>query len=192
MEPPSSPLPFPTDPRPQTTCASRKLRKNDGNSSKRTETSRPPISLLRPPFPSTQAPEARQKHRRDLQEVQLARTSSCRSAHASTTGPLLASAPPRSVGKLDLVEDFGYGQNTGETLPNFRQESKGSFNSNCNRKGKKVICARHSPGVGHAQDLARISKWNWDRVLSLSLQLPPFLKAHSFQAHGQKSKSKHG
>ncbi|BBN68979.1 transposable element gene [Prunus dulcis] len=53
-----------------------------------------------------------------------------------------------------------------ETLPNFRQESKESFNRNCNKKGKKVICARHSPGVGHAQDLARMPKWNWDRVLS--------------------------
>ncbi|BBH02931.1 2-oxoglutarate and Fe(II)-dependent oxygenase superfamily protein, partial [Prunus dulcis] len=85
-------------PRPTTTCAGWKLRKNDGNSPKLTETSRPPIFLLRPPFPSAQAPEARQNHRRDLQEVQLARTSSCRSAQASTTGPLLASAPPRSVG----------------------------------------------------------------------------------------------
>ncbi|BBH00093.1 aldose 1-epimerase family protein, partial [Prunus dulcis] len=46
------------------------------------------------------------------------------------------------------VKSFGIGQNTGETLPNFRQKSK----------GKKDICARHSPGVGHAQDLARISK----------------------------------
>ncbi|BBG93996.1 hypothetical protein Prudu_002168 [Prunus dulcis] len=33
-------------------------------------------------------------------------------------------------------------------------------------KGKKVICARHSPGVGHAQDLARIPKWKLGRVLS--------------------------
>ncbi|BBN68830.1 hypothetical protein Prudu_596S000300, partial [Prunus dulcis] len=35
-----------------------------------------------------------------------------------------------------------------------------------NKKGKKVICARHSPGVGHAQDLARIPKWKLGRVLS--------------------------
>ncbi|BBH04520.1 Protein kinase superfamily protein, partial [Prunus dulcis] len=34
-------------------------------------------------------------------------------------------------------------------------------------KGKKVFCARHSPGVGHAQDLARIPKWKLGRVLSL-------------------------
>ncbi|BBN67494.1 hypothetical protein Prudu_94S000400, partial [Prunus dulcis] len=34
-------------------------------------------------------------------------------------------------------------------------------------QGKKVICARHSPGVGHAQDLARIPKWKLGRVLSL-------------------------
>ncbi|BBG99900.1 2-oxoglutarate and Fe(II)-dependent oxygenase superfamily protein, partial [Prunus dulcis] len=41
-------------PRPSMTCASRKLRKNDENSPKLIETSRPPISLLRPPFSSTQ------------------------------------------------------------------------------------------------------------------------------------------
>ncbi|BBH04373.1 ZWICHEL kinesin-like calmodulin-binding protein, partial [Prunus dulcis] len=33
-------------------------------------------------------------------------------------------------------------------------------------KGKKDNCARHSPGVGHAQDLARISKWKLGWVLS--------------------------
>ncbi|BBH05932.1 hypothetical protein Prudu_017457, partial [Prunus dulcis] len=32
------------------------------------------------------------------------------------------------------------------------------------KKGKKVICARHSPGVGHAQDLARIPKWKLGRA----------------------------
>ncbi|BBN69699.1 hypothetical protein Prudu_1113S000200 [Prunus dulcis] len=31
-------------------------------------------------------------------------------------------------------------------------------------KGKKVICARHSPGVGDAQDLARIPKWKLARI----------------------------
>ncbi|BBG99613.1 2-oxoglutarate and Fe(II)-dependent oxygenase superfamily protein, partial [Prunus dulcis] len=49
-------------PRPPTTCAGRKLRKNDGNSPKLTEISRPPISLLQPPFSSTQALEARLPH----------------------------------------------------------------------------------------------------------------------------------
>ncbi|BBH07201.1 RNA-dependent RNA polymerase family protein, partial [Prunus dulcis] len=37
-------------------------------------------------------------------------------------------------------------------------------------KGKKVICARHSPGVGHAQDLARIPKWKLGWVLSIWYQ----------------------
>ncbi|BBG96870.1 hypothetical protein Prudu_005818, partial [Prunus dulcis] len=36
-------------------------------------------------------------------------------------------------------------------------------------KGKKVICARHLPGVGHAQDLVRIPKWKLGRVLSLAV-----------------------
>ncbi|BBG97866.1 F-box family protein with DUF295 [Prunus dulcis] len=39
--------------------------------------------------------------------------------HRSTTGPLIASA------LQSQVKSFGIGQNTGETLPNFRQKSKG-------------------------------------------------------------------
>ncbi|BBH06878.1 2-oxoglutarate and Fe(II)-dependent oxygenase superfamily protein, partial [Prunus dulcis] len=79
-------------PRPPTTCAGRKLRKNDGNSSKLTEISRPPISLLRPPFPSTQAVEVRRIH------------------HRATLSFRTAKKRRR----------FWFGQNTGETLPNFR------------------------------------------------------------------------
>ncbi|KAI5316250.1 hypothetical protein L3X38_045426 [Prunus dulcis] len=65
---------------------------------------------------------------------------------------------------------FGFRQNTGETLPNFRQGSKGSCNRIRIRKGKKVICARHLPGVGHAQDLARIPKRKLGRVVSIWYQ----------------------
>ncbi|BBH09191.1 UDP-glucosyl transferase 73B3 [Prunus dulcis] len=47
-----------------------------------------------------------------------------------------------------------------------------------NKKGKKVICARHSPGVGHAQDLTRIPKWKLGRVLScyrdITADISPF------------------
>ena len=68
------------------------------------------------------------------------------------------------------VKSFGVGQNTGETLPNFRQKSKENLKKNWSKKGKKVICARHSPGVGHAQDLARIPKWKLGRVLSIWYQ----------------------
>ncbi|BBG95266.1 hypothetical protein Prudu_003758, partial [Prunus dulcis] len=75
-------------------------------------------------------------------------------------------SPPNHSSK---VEEFGFGQNTGETLPNFRQESKENFKSNCSRKGKIVICARQLPGVGHAQGLVQILKWNWDRILSMTL-----------------------
>ncbi|BBG99286.1 hypothetical protein Prudu_008919, partial [Prunus dulcis] len=53
-----------------------------------------------------------------------------RSVQESTTGPLLVSAPPRNV------EDFGFRQNTGVTLPNFRQKSKEILKSNGNKKGK--------------------------------------------------------
>ncbi|XP_020421036.1 uncharacterized protein LOC109949551 isoform X1 [Prunus persica] len=56
------------------------------------------VSFINLIFMGNKAPEDRQNHKRDLQRVQLARTSSCRSAQASTTGPLLASAPPRNVG----------------------------------------------------------------------------------------------
>ncbi|BBN68363.1 pyrimidine 2, partial [Prunus dulcis] len=66
------------------------------------------------------------------------------------------------------VKSFGIGQNTGETLPNFRQKSKEILKRNWSTEGKKVICARHLPGVGHAQDLARIPKWKMGRVLSES------------------------
>ncbi|BBH04985.1 hypothetical protein Prudu_016250, partial [Prunus dulcis] len=38
------------------------------------------------------------------------------------------------------------------------------------KKGKKVFCARPSPGVGHAQDLARIPKWKLGRVLSADVK----------------------
>ncbi|BBG97302.1 F-box family protein with DUF295 [Prunus dulcis] len=55
---------------------------------------------------------------------------------------------------------------TKETLPNFRQKSKGILKRIEARRVKKVICARHSPDVGHAQDLARIPKWKLGRVLS--------------------------
>ncbi|BBH06010.1 syntaxin of plants 71 [Prunus dulcis] len=63
-------------------------------------------------------------------------------------------------------KNFGFGQNTGETLPNFRQKSKGNLKRIWDEKGKKVICTRHLPGVGHAQDLARIPKRKLGRVLS--------------------------
>ncbi|BBG93621.1 hypothetical protein Prudu_001692 [Prunus dulcis] len=47
----------------------------------------------------------------------------------STTGPFIASAPPSKV------EKFGFGPNTGETLPNFRQKSKGNFKKLLKREG---------------------------------------------------------
>ncbi|BBG97503.1 hypothetical protein Prudu_006651, partial [Prunus dulcis] len=68
----------------------------------------------------------------------------------STTGPFIASAPQ------DQVKNFGIGQNTGETLPNFRQ----------NKEGKKGPLCPTFASVGHAQDLARIPKWKLGRVLS--------------------------
>ncbi|BBH02255.1 hypothetical protein Prudu_012769, partial [Prunus dulcis] len=47
-------------------------------------------------------------------------------------------------------------------------------------QGKKVICARHSPGVGHAQDLARIPKWKLD--LSLSSRSQTARDLHPFNS----------
>ncbi|BBG96566.1 N-terminal nucleophile aminohydrolases superfamily protein, partial [Prunus dulcis] len=46
----------------------------------------------------SKALKARLNHMRDLQEVQLARTRSSRSAQESTTWPLLAPAPPTKLG----------------------------------------------------------------------------------------------
>ncbi|KAI5324463.1 hypothetical protein L3X38_033536 [Prunus dulcis] len=66
FEPPSSPLPFPTLPRRRHGLC---WPKNAENHREVTKTSTPSISLLRPPFPSTQAPGTRQARRRDQQEV---------------------------------------------------------------------------------------------------------------------------
>ncbi|BBN67859.1 2-oxoglutarate and Fe(II)-dependent oxygenase superfamily protein [Prunus dulcis] len=101
-----SPLPFPTDPSsaddlcwPETVKERREL----------TETHREfKASDLPPPATISVDPGSR-------------------SAQESTTGPLLASAPPRNV------KNFGFGQNIGETLLYFRQKSKGNFKSNHNR-----------------------------------------------------------
>ncbi|BBN68665.1 RNA-dependent RNA polymerase family protein, partial [Prunus dulcis] len=48
-------------------------------------------------------------------------------------------------------------------------------------RGKKVICARHSLGVGHAQDLARIPKWKLGRVLSVFHSTISFIPTFSFK-----------
>ncbi|XP_020421037.1 uncharacterized protein LOC109949551 isoform X2 [Prunus persica] len=80
------------------TCTGRSSPETGRESAVFTRTSSPSFSFVSQPNRSSKAPEDRQNHKRDLQRVQLARTSSCRSAQASTTGPLLASAPPRNVG----------------------------------------------------------------------------------------------
>ncbi|KAI5318959.1 hypothetical protein L3X38_038667 [Prunus dulcis] len=51
----------------------------------------PPFSLNSQPNLASKAPEAKLNHRRDLQEVQLARTSSSRRAQESTTRPSTSS-----------------------------------------------------------------------------------------------------
>ncbi|BBH07627.1 hypothetical protein Prudu_019611, partial [Prunus dulcis] len=102
-----------------------------GKSRKPTE---PPFSLNSQPNLASKAPEAKLNHRRDLQEVQLART--------SITALMSGWIGEPELGRLCRI--FGKG---------------------LREVGKKVICARHSPGVGHAQDLAPIPKWNWDRTL---------------------------
>ncbi|XP_020418041.1 uncharacterized protein LOC109948743 [Prunus persica] len=72
--------------------------------------------------PSSQASEAKLNHRRDLQEVQLARTSSSRVCRNPPPGHLLAPTLFPSCGK------FGFSQITGESLPKLKQESRESFN----------------------------------------------------------------
>ncbi|BBH01648.1 hypothetical protein Prudu_011980 [Prunus dulcis] len=87
-----------------------------------------------PPFLNqiSRAPGVRLISRRDPREVQLARTSSLRRTKETTRAISLAPAPPPKC-RISLisetvwqVEDFGYGQNIGETLPNFRQKSEGN------------------------------------------------------------------
>ncbi|BBH04519.1 hypothetical protein Prudu_015683, partial [Prunus dulcis] len=75
------------------------------------------ISSVSQPNQSSEAPGVRLISRRDPREVQLARTSSLRRTKETTRA--ISLAPPTTK-----VEDFGYGQFTGETLPNFRQKSE--------------------------------------------------------------------
>ncbi|BBH10467.1 ATP binding microtubule motor family protein, partial [Prunus dulcis] len=58
----------------------------------------------------------------------------------------------RASHSFRAVENFGFDQITGETLPNFRQESKENVNSNYSRKDKMVNCVRQLPDVGHLND----------------------------------------
>ncbi|BBN67816.1 RNA-dependent RNA polymerase family protein, partial [Prunus dulcis] len=57
-----------------------------------------------------------------------------------------------------------------EILLRFSTKSIEGDSAEFSAEGKNVICARHSPGVGHAQDLARIPKWKLGRVLSIWYQ----------------------
>ncbi|BBN69822.1 N-terminal nucleophile aminohydrolases superfamily protein [Prunus dulcis] len=108
LEPPSSPLPFPADLRPWVP-----RRWSESHDFRRMFTRVSPIFQLdfllhfftKSIEQGTRGPVDR---RRDLRRVQLARTTS---------------------GK------FGFGQNTGETLPNFRQKSKGKFKKNLKQEG---------------------------------------------------------
>ncbi|BBG98526.1 hypothetical protein Prudu_007947, partial [Prunus dulcis] len=93
-----------------------------------TQTSSHSFSLISLPNLSSEAPGVQLTHRRDLRRVQLARTSSRRRTKETARAIILAPDPPpkcRSsfVTFLNPVEDFGNGQNTGGTLPNFRQKS---------------------------------------------------------------------
>ncbi|BBN68569.1 hypothetical protein Prudu_477S000100, partial [Prunus dulcis] len=74
-----------------------------------------------------EAPGVRLIHKRDPREVQLARTSSLRRTKETALGHQLSSRPPpkRFSETVGQVEDFGFGQNTGETLRIFgRSERK--------------------------------------------------------------------
>ncbi|BBH07068.1 hypothetical protein Prudu_018880 [Prunus dulcis] len=73
-------------------------------------------SVFKAKIGSGPAPGVRLTSRRDPREVQLARTSSLRRTKETARAISLASAPPPKY--------FGYGQITGETLPNFRQKSE--------------------------------------------------------------------
>ncbi|BBG94610.1 hypothetical protein Prudu_002943 [Prunus dulcis] len=68
-------------------------------------------------FMGNRAPGARQDCKGDFRRVKVARTI----CHRNTRDP----PPGHSKLPHHHVEKFGIGQNTGETLPNFRQQSKG-------------------------------------------------------------------
>ncbi|BBN68504.1 N-terminal nucleophile aminohydrolases superfamily protein, partial [Prunus dulcis] len=78
-------------------------------------------------WPENHAPGVQLTHGKDLRRVQLARTI----CHRSARDP----PPGHSQLPCHQVENFGIGQNTEETLPNFRQKSKGNFKENLLREG---------------------------------------------------------
>ncbi|BBH09366.1 hypothetical protein Prudu_021840 [Prunus dulcis] len=82
-----------------------------------------PLSFLHQIF---RAPGVQLIHRRDLREVQLARTSSRRRTKETTRAISLTPDPPPKRRNLlyFFVKIFGFGQITGETLSNFRQKSR--------------------------------------------------------------------
>ncbi|BBG93285.1 hypothetical protein Prudu_001254, partial [Prunus dulcis] len=96
------------------------------------------FSFVSPPNRSSKAPGARQDPRKEPYKAIEAYEIHHRASHSF-----------RAVKKLELVENFGFDQITGETLPNFRQESKENVNSNYSRKDKMVNCVRQLPDVGH-------------------------------------------
>ncbi|BBN69050.1 hypothetical protein Prudu_719S000300, partial [Prunus dulcis] len=112
------------------------------------------ISLISSPNLSSEAPGVRLIHRRDLREVQLARTSSRRRTRETTRAVFLASDPPPKC-RNSLGDSAEFSAEVGRKL--------------IKEKGKKVICVRQLPGVGHAQESARFSKRKLGRVLSMSL-----------------------
>ncbi|BBH02101.1 hypothetical protein Prudu_012565, partial [Prunus dulcis] len=99
----------------------RKTMISDDGSPIATRTSSSDFSSVSPPTRSSKAPGVQLIHRRDLREVQLARTSCHRRTKETTRAISLASDPHQSV------EDLGFGQFTGETLPNFWQKSEGNY-----------------------------------------------------------------
>ncbi|BBN70213.1 hypothetical protein Prudu_1446S002000, partial [Prunus dulcis] len=99
---------FSTDLHPWAARSWRKVMISDGCSPEFHRSSSSIFSFVSSPNQSSKAPEVRVTYRRDLQRVQIARITS---------------------------EKFGFGQNTGETLPNFRQKSKGKFKKNLKQEG---------------------------------------------------------
>ncbi|BBH02710.1 hypothetical protein Prudu_013369, partial [Prunus dulcis] len=93
------------------------------------QTSSSSISSVSQPNQSSEAPGVRLIHRRDPRGVQLARTSSRRRTKETTRAIILAPDPPPKcrISLIALVEDFGFGQNTEETLPNFRQKLEENY-----------------------------------------------------------------
>ncbi|BBG97690.1 hypothetical protein Prudu_006896 [Prunus dulcis] len=120
LEPPSSPLPSPTDLNPGAALSWPKIVFSDGGSSEATQISSSKFSFVSPPNRSSKASGARQNYKRDLRGIEK--------CIGSTTGPLLTSTLQSQVKFWDWSKYRG-------DSAEFSAEVEEKFEKNLRQKG---------------------------------------------------------